>query len=823
MLDAAPVRTPVIPSSLHELIHSLRRALRDELNSRQTPNNGKPISLPLRDGRVQGRYGRHHRITFHSPMMPLQGYLQDTQGELVIDGRPHPCVILGLTIDQLTLSLTAELADYIPEARLSIDRMRLLLALDKRLANIHAHPQDYLTNLAMKCFTPSARPEPIGSTVEIAPDPTLNPEQYEALLRAVQYDFSYIWGPPGTGKTMVIGSSTKIAYERGDRVLIVANTNTAVDQALESVLDKLPALPPTALVRYGLSADDAPGHLRFVTLDHLTEGAMTNLQAELATLQAEEQRLTQRTAQLDTVRQLHRELEALDLRYAETAHQVVQLAGLVAEQHNHHQSLDDTYEAAREELALFWNASRWRRLFLRNPADIQADLFTAQLSLEDSTATLTHLTAEVAAAEQSCTDLLASRRLLLHSLDTHGPLPPLDQLDTILHMERRQLIELHHAITRCQRQIVTTEERLIQQAQIVATTITRTYTAPVLDRERFDVVIIDEGSMASPPALFTALCLARRQVMIVGDFLQLPPIAESTTTHAKQWLATDIYQLAGITSDQDPRVAALRTQYRMHPDIAAVAACLYQRSGLAYCTDDRTREARQKLVDHAPIPGKALAFIDTSDRHSWVEKDHKGSPSNRYHATLAVALAKQALSPSRPESPTISIITPYRNQVRLIQEMLDQAHLTPSVEVGTIHSFQGRQSDIVIFDTTVTGDLTRTMLGKCTGDQAPCKLMNVAFTRGKCKLLIIGHRPSFATLANVPDSLLWEALRLTSTKDCVYVSQEFLATPARTTPMRSAMRPVPLTPCPPAPAAIAPVPVIPLKRKIPNLYLIHST
>lgn len=66
--------------------------------------------------------------TFRSPMMPLQGYLHDTQGELMIDGRPHPCVILGLTVDQLTLSLTADLADYIPQARLNIDRMRLLLS-----------------------------------------------------------------------------------------------------------------------------------------------------------------------------------------------------------------------------------------------------------------------------------------------------------------------------------------------------------------------------------------------------------------------------------------------------------------------------------------------------------------------------------------------------------------------------------------------------------------------------------------------------------------------------------------------------------------------
>jgi hypothetical protein len=778
MLDSRPTLAPAVPTSLHDLMTSLRTALRDEISSRQTPHQGKPLSVPLCDGRVQSRCGRYQRVIFRSPMMPLQGYLDDTQGELVVDGRPHPCVILGLTVDQLTLSLAAELPDEIPQAQLTIDRMRLLLALDKRLAAIQAHPQDYLTELAMKCFTPSAVPQLLPDQLAVAPNPTLNPEQFDALVRAMTHDFLYLWGPPGTGKTKVIGAVTKLGLQRGDRVLICSNTNTAVDQALEAVLADAPATPKGRIVRYGLAADDASSHLAPVTLEALAADELRTLQTELATLQAQSAPLEKDTAQLEQLLQLHEDLTALDVRYAAWSHRELELTAQLSQATEHLAPVQDAVRRLEAELTTYWTASRLRRLFLRNATTIQADLFSARLMVEDQQEEIDRLIADQQAAAAACTDLLTTRRFLEQSLSQQVPGHSLPALRASLADRQAQVIALHQRITACQRAITSVESRILQSAQVLATTITRTYTAAVLERERFDVVIIDEGSMATPPALFATLCPAKRQVIIVGDFLQLPPIAESRTSQAKQWLAKDIYCLAGIRNDQDPRVAALTTQYRMHPDIAALAARLYQRAGLAYRTDTQVRQARQPLVEHAPIPGKALAFIDTADAHPWVEKDHKGSPCNRYHARLALALAKQALDGSGTP-PTVSLIAPYRNQVRLLQELVDGEQLMDHVRVGTIHSFQGQQSDIVIFDTTVTGDLTHTMLGRCDQDQSPCKLMNVAFTRGKSKLLVIGHGPSVATLSQIPDSLLWDALQLATEQQVVFPSGPFLGIPTR--------------------------------------------
>ncbi len=814
------VQTPAIPSSLYELTQALRQAIRDELNARQTPTNGKPLSVPLCDGHVQARYGRHHHVTFRSPLMPLQGYLQETQGELVIDGRPHPCIILGLTLDQLTLSLTADLRDFIPEARLSIDRMRLLLVLDKRLANIQAHPQDYVTSLAMKCFNPASTPTLLEARPIVGPDPSLNQEQFEALLQAMSHDFAYIWGPPGTGKTMVIGACSHLAHQQGRRVLIAANTNSAVDQALEAVLTRLPNLSSGDIVRYGLQADDAAPSIKSVTLDAITTGAAERLEQRILSLK-------ETLAALNNSIQTQERLMTLRQDLASVEEQIH--AAQLKSDSLHKESLsaaDDRTQLSivlaqlQEELDSYWRASAWKKLFLRRQAQIQSDLFTSRMLLDEVLQQEKGLAAAQQVADLALTDLHTTKRLLLTHLTAQHTLDTLPQIEDQLRLNRLAHRSTQEQLTHCQRELLQLEAQVIQGAKIVATTLTRTYSAPLLEQERFDVVIIDEGSMASPPALFTALCLATHQVIIVGDFLQLPPIAEATTAKAQQWLATDIYRLAQICHDNDPRVAALRTQYRMHPDIAAVAAQLYQRAGLEYRTDQRIRLVRQPLVDQGPLPGKALAFMDTSDQSCWIDKDYKGSPSNRTHAELAVRLATQALKEHPHTPPSISIISPYRHQVRLIQQLIQEARLTDHVEIGTIHSFQGRQSDIVIFDTTVTGDLTRTMLGRCVGDQSPSKLMNVAFTRGKSKLIILAHGPSLATLINVPDSLLWDAYQLALTQNSVI--------PSKAMPLslqHPVTGPAPLT----EDLSHAGVPtstntkidVIPLKRT-PKLYLIRK-
>jgi len=75
-----------------------------------------------------------------------------------------------------------------------------------------------------------------------------NAAQNEAVRRAVgAEDFALVHGPPGTGKTFTLARIVQALVERGDRVLVSAFTNRAVDNALE----ELESQGYTGMVRYG--------------------------------------------------------------------------------------------------------------------------------------------------------------------------------------------------------------------------------------------------------------------------------------------------------------------------------------------------------------------------------------------------------------------------------------------------------------------------------------------------------------------------------------------------------------------------------------------
>ncbi|RQH01279.1 AAA domain-containing protein [Natrarchaeobius oligotrophus] len=80
-----------------------------------------------------------------------------------------------------------------------------------------------------------------------------NDAQNEAVSNAVgASDFALIHGPPGTGKTYTIARTVRALVDRGERVLLSAFTNRAVDNALEAVLEQLNgAVEDDRVVRVG--------------------------------------------------------------------------------------------------------------------------------------------------------------------------------------------------------------------------------------------------------------------------------------------------------------------------------------------------------------------------------------------------------------------------------------------------------------------------------------------------------------------------------------------------------------------------------------------
>jgi hypothetical protein len=150
-----------------------------------------------------------------------------------------------------------------------------------------------------------------------------------------------------------------------------------------------------------------------------------------------------------------------------------------------------------------------------------------------------------------------------------------------LHAEQTSLLVALHAIATELREVedalAEVEMLVIGEALVVATTLTRAYKRESVQARRFDTVILDEASMAPIPALWVVAGLAEANVVVVGDFKQLPPIKHSEHPLAEQWLGQDIFRASGVqgaweAGEPPENLVQLQVQYRMDPQISARAS-----------------------------------------------------------------------------------------------------------------------------------------------------------------------------------------------------------------------------------------------------------
>jgi ATP-dependent RNA/DNA helicase IGHMBP2 len=163
-----------------------------------------------------------------------------------------------------------------------------------------------------------------------------------------------------------------------------------------------------------------------------------------------------------------------------------------------------------------------------------------------------------------------------------------------------------------------------------------------------------------------------------------------------------------------------------------------------------------KLKAHASVASRILfpadlpfIFIDTAGS-GFAEKIEGTSATNpdeaaflfRYLETLVEKLTGYY---NIKDFPTIAVISPYREQIRLLKDQLVETPSLKSYEdnisVNTIDSFQGQERDIVLIS------MTRSNIEGEIGFLSDIRRMNVAITRAKKKLVIIGDS---GTLSRLP-------------------------------------------------------------------------
>ncbi len=270
----------------------------------------------------------------------------------------------------------------------------------------------------------------------------------------------------------------------------------------------------------------------------------------------------------------------------------------------------------------------------------------------------------------------------------------------------------------------------VKEASLCACTLAKGVIDKMLQDRVFDVVLLDEVSMAPLPFVAAIAAMAQRRLVVCGDFRQLPPIAAATDETASRLLTTDVFRYAGIVY-RDGSVAQredlqlLREQRRMlAPICELVNRPMY---GGALVTPRSLRATPQEclhVVDIAPLHA-------VSDRTSGYS-----------HFSIASALVTSGLvADLLDQDPTrrIGVVTPYAAQASILHAVLNALVGRSSVRVGTVHRFQGEERDTIVFDATDGPPFTspgRFLMGRNAEDEG-ARLLNVAVTRARRDLFVV--------------------------------------------------------------------------------------
>lgn len=277
---------------------------------------------------------------------------------------------------------------------------------------------------------------------------------------------------------------------------------------------------------------------------------------------------------------------------------------------------------------------------------------------------------------------------------------------------------------------------VLDKSQVITATLVGSNHEVIRNRS-YETVIIDEAAQALEPACWIPILKAHR-VILAGDHNQLPPTVKSSSVPHHGLSHTLFEKLV----DHNPQlVSLLDVQYRMNEQIMEYpSAALY--NGLLRA--DSTVAQWSLAVDTEPV-----LFIDTAGA-GFEETESDGAIFNlgeahfiKAHLNDHIGTWKASLSLN--ESLSIGVIAPYRKQATLLKEILDgEEALRPFnelIKIQTIDSFQGQEKDVIYIS------LTRSNAEQQIGFLSDVRRMNVAMTRAKKKLVVIGDS---ATIGSHP-------------------------------------------------------------------------
>lgn len=285
-----------------------------------------------------------------------------------------------------------------------------------------------------------------------------------------------------------------------------------------------------------------------------------------------------------------------------------------------------------------------------------------------------------------------------------------------------------------------------------------------------DFLIFDEAGQCSPEIAAANFSFAKK-ALVVGDEYQIPPVYNlDLTMDITLALQSGIIDINGIDTLIDSglscsmgsvmKAAKKACKYQTNEKIRGLFLCEHRRCYdeiIGYCNDlvydglltpmrnsDEKIAGKTRCLDYKRHP--LMGYYDIASQSS---QQRSGSRINEQEAIEIAKWLKENFteicsiykkdSPAKDMKNILAIITPFSAQKYLIRRCLREAmgDIADSISVGTVHTFQGAERNIIIFSPVYgSGDA-----GVFIDNNK--NLMNVAVSRAKDAFWVFGDHAFF--------------------------------------------------------------------------------
>ena len=723
----------------YSIIENFISALNTEFEEAKKNNVEKQITLE--NGERGERLGSKFLYTFFLDQDLRIGRAKDDMPvQLIIGDENIDASIVSVAEKKVIISSDRDFGQILQHATLKIDNSYLIEKL-KKVYEEFLETKEGKINLNTLKKTLFLIKGKISEEKPKVKKEGLNDEQFQAVKTSLGSDIVYIWGPPGTGKTHCISKVIESFYYEKKKVLLVSNTNAAVDIVVKNLGDRLykkdKDFNEGSVIRYGDIVNETllKKYGEYVNVDKAADRLSKKLVEQRKEIEKIIHDLDKKAKPHKTVvdafnliedftgknkNLLERKSEMED--FLHRANQMITEADLTIKNYN---NLIKEYETK----------GFFGKLLSENPALQEAQIKSKKGVIENVNQKKKSYPNEIKIIEIKIEDLekkiTQNKKFTINKNFTKEEISLKDFHDKI----DLQTIE----VKKINDKIQEVKSEVLKNCRVLAATATKTYLKPE-DFSEFDVVVIDEASMLILPQAAYAASLSKEKVILAGDFMQLPPIITTRDDHSnydiiKKYLGHvfDFIEVEKLISKKTENIITLKRQYRMNEKICSIINKYFYDGNLITDVSVKTKEYPKFINNN-------LILVDTSSANPFCQMPAEGSRYNMVHAgairNLCVYLNEQKLI---KDITSVGVVTPYKAQQIFISDLIKEFSLNDIVS-GTVHRFQGDQKDIVIFDIPDSEGVYPSQLINATSskDQG-AKLLNVAFSRSKDILIVFAN------------------------------------------------------------------------------------